>query len=164
MLITNHQGIVLLYSTLPGGSTTDYNLGRTLTHETGHWLGVCTHVLACLASYLLCSPLSFTILSRVVVTKSALETTYMILIPKPFRRLVAPLTAAILAQVVGRTPSVRLSFSFLSSAKLKSDLADNYMEFTYDICMTEFTPGQVARMRNQTATFRGLVATPGPRK
>ena len=34
---------------------------------------------------------------------------------------------------------------------------DNYMDYTYDSCQHEFTPGQMERMRDQMIIYRGVL-------
>lgn len=110
------DGVVVRYSTLPGGTTVPYNLGHTLTHEAGHWVG-----------------LFHTFQGGCNPPGDFVDDT-------PYE-----------ASPASGCPIGRHSCSTSGVDPIR-----NYMDYSDDSCMTEFTPGQVVRLTTQISTYRGV--------
>ncbi|KAJ7137553.1 hypothetical protein C8R43DRAFT_1072218 [Mycena crocata] len=119
------DGIVILYSSVPGGSTTGYNLGRTLTHESGHWLGLYhTFQGGC--------------------GKSDTSTDSGDYVGD------TPGEASGAEGCPTSPPRDTCTGAGFSSV----DPIRNFMDYSSDICMTGFTAGQIQRATSQFATYR----------
>ena len=131
------DGVVLHYATLPGGSQAPYDLGRTLTHEVGHWVGLYHPFMGGCDG-----PNDY-----VKDTPSEAEPAEGC----PASRNTCPDRSG-----TDRTYTSASSLLTSISHPVSFQAVHNFMDYANDPCMTEFTPGQIDRLQSQIRSFRDI--------
>jgi len=129
----NLDGVVLLYTTFPGGSNAPFNQGRTLTHEVGHWAGLYHTFQGG------CSPIG----DRFHDTPSEASATFG-----------CPTTNPDTCPGEGVDRKSTCSPWGSDTYSLLFPAIHNYMDYTDDFCMDNFSAGQRTRMRWQIQVHR----------
>jgi len=114
------DGVTVNEMGLPGGRATGYNLGDTVIHETGHWMGLLHPFEGGCADA-----------DGVADTPAEGEPSF-----KCDERNTCPVTFDPVTQ----------KYVVVDDGPAGADPIHNFMDYSYDYCMNSFTPGQNARM------------------
>ncbi|EEH56350.1 uncharacterized protein MICPUCDRAFT_5964, partial [Micromonas pusilla CCMP1545] len=129
------HGVFLLHSTIPGGDATPYNLGDTLTHEVGHYLGLYhTFQGGCHALW-------------------ETERGDAVYDTPPQKDSCHGTCAELAARAQDSCAGVGESDETLPPY-FGRDAFTNFMDYSVDACMSEFTPGQAQRLAEVIAQYK----------